>query len=231
MTVPSPPAGPARIVRFLDRRTLRFRLLASLMALVVGACLVLGVATVLALQSFLIGQLDHQLESAGDRHVATDGDRDADDGATVNDDEGGFGDASGQAIGTLGIRLVHGRLVTLGVVGSPAAPTPSTADIAIFRTLPTGHPASRDLGRMGDYRLLALVAPDGDRVITGLSLHPVNDTLERLFVVELVVFAAVVAATAAVGLGLVRLSLRPLERVTATARRAAHPRSRTTTAN
>jgi two-component system OmpR family sensor kinase len=206
-------------IRWYDRRTLRFRLLASVMALVVGAGLVLGIVTVFALRSFLIGQLDHQLEAASGRHVATDAGRDSDNTGTPGDSDGGFGDARGQAIGTLGIRLVSGRLTSIGIVGQSTAPVPSAADVATFRALPIGHPASRDLGAMGDYRLMALVGPDGDRVVTALPLHPVNDTLASLFVVEIVVFAVVVAATAAGGLGLVRLSLRPLERVTATARR------------
>jgi two-component system OmpR family sensor kinase len=210
-------------IRWFDRRTLRFRLLASVMALVAGACLVLGIVTVFAMRAFLIGQLDHQLVAAGDRHVATDGDSDdsgtASGPAAGGDSDGGFGDARGQAIGTLGIRLVDGRLATIGIVGRSAAPVPSAANITAFGALPIGKPTSRDLGRLGDYRLLALVGPDHDRVITALPLHPVNDTLASLFVVEIVVFAVVVAATAAGGLGLVRLSLRPLERVTATARR------------
>jgi two-component system, OmpR family, sensor kinase len=215
--------APQPRIRWFDRRTLRFRLLASVMALVVGACLVLGVVTVFALRSFLVGQLDHQLEAASDRHVATDGDHDGDDTGVVGDSDGdsqtGFGDARGQAIGTLGIRLVNGRLTAIGIVGSTSAPTPSAADLVTFRTLPIGHPHSRDLGPLGDYRLLALVGPDKDRVITALPMHPVNETLGHLFLVEIVVFAVVVAATAAGGLGLVRLSLRPLGRVTATARR------------
>jgi two-component system OmpR family sensor kinase len=198
-------------------------LLTSVMALVVGACLVLGVVTVFALRSFLIGQLDHQLEAASDHHVATDGDHDGDDAPAIgdgdSDSQAGFDDARGQAIGTLGIRLVNGRLSDIGIVGRSAAPTPSAADLVTFRTLPIGHPHSRDLGPLGDYRLLALQGPDGDRVITGLPMHPVNETLGKLFLVEIVVFAVVVAATAAGGLGLVRLSLRPLGRVTATARR------------
>jgi two-component system OmpR family sensor kinase len=214
-------AVPEPRIRWFDRRTLRFRLLTSVMALVIGACLVLGVVTVLALRSFLIGQLDHQLESASDRHVATDADHDGDDEAAVGDGDGesGFGDARGQAIGTLGIRLVNGRLTAIGIVGSTTTPRPSAADLVTFRTLPIGHPHSRDLGPLGDYRLLALAGPDGDRVITALPMHPVNETLGQLFLVEIVVFAVVVAATAAGGLGLVRLSLRPLGRVTATARR------------
>jgi two-component system OmpR family sensor kinase len=216
-TVPEPR------IRWFDRRTLRFRLLTSVMALVVGACLVLGVVTVFALRSFLIGQLDHQLEAASDRHLATDGDHDNDDKTAVGDGDGdgeaGFGDARGQAIGTLGIRLVNGRLSVIGIVGRASAPTPSAADLTTFRTLPVGHPHTRDLGPLGDYRMLALDGPDGDRVITALPLHPVNETLGQLFLVEIVVFAVVVAATAAGGLGLVRLSLRPLGRVTATARR------------
>jgi two-component system OmpR family sensor kinase len=230
MTEPDAGRKPRRRARFFDGRTLRFRVLASLMALVVGACLVLGVVTTLALQSFLIRQLDHQLGAAGDQHVATDGDHDGDDTGADADGDRGFGDARGQAIGTLGIRIVDGKIATIGIVGQSKPPIPSVADVRTLLALPTGHPGSRDLGQMGDYRLLSLTSPDGDRIITGLPLHPVNDTLERLFVVECVVFAVVVGATAAGGLGLVRLSLRPLERVTATARRVSNsPLSNTDT--
>jgi two-component system OmpR family sensor kinase len=205
--------------RWFQRRTLRFRLLASVMALVVAACLVLGLVTVFALRAFLIGQLDHQLEAASGRHVATDNNSDTKAAGPGADSDSGFGDARGQAIGTLGIRLANGRLVSIGIVGRSSAPVPTAADVATFRSLPLGHPSSRDLGPLGDYRMLALAGPQHDRVVTALPLHPVNDTLVSLVIVESIVFAAVVAATAAGGLGLVRLSLRPLERVTATARR------------
>ena len=231
MTQPVPESRQPHRRRLLAGRTLRFRVLTSLMVLVVGACLVLGVVTILALQSFLIRQLDRQLEAAGDQHVATDGDHDGDDRGPDADHDGGFGDSRGQAIGTLGIRMVNGKVATIGVVGQSAAPTPSVSDLRTLMTLPIGHPGSRDLGRMGDWRLLALASPDGDRIITGLPLRPVNDTLERLFVVECLVFAVVVAATAAGGFGLVRLSLRPLERVTATARRVSDSPLSTTDAS
>ena len=171
---------PPRRRRFLAGRTLRFRVLASLMALVVGACLVLGVVTILALQSFLIRQLDHQLEAAGDQHVATDGDHDGDDHGPDPDHDGGIGDSRGQAIGTLGIRMVNGKVATIGIVGQSTPPTPSAKNVRTFMALPSGHPGSRDLGSQGDWRLLAMTSPDGDRIITGLPLRPVNDAVERL---------------------------------------------------
>jgi two-component system OmpR family sensor kinase len=191
------------------------------MLMVVAACLALGAVSEFALRSFLIRQLDRQLESAGGRHAATIGDNDGDDGPSHpdGDDASGFGDTRGQAVGTLGIDLVAGRITGIGIVGSSVRLNPSAADVRTFRSLPVDHATSRDLGPLGDYRLIANVSPDGDRVITGLPLHPVNETLVTLFFVEIAVFGVVMPITAAGGLGLVRLSLRPLDRVTGTARR------------
>ncbi|HZD67670.1 MAG TPA: hypothetical protein VFA45_01725, partial [Actinomycetes bacterium] len=47
--------------------SLRARLLAALIALLTVVCLVVGVVTVAALDSFLLGQLDQQLAAAGTR--------------------------------------------------------------------------------------------------------------------------------------------------------------------
>lgn len=55
---------------------------------------------------------------------------------------------------------------------------------------------------------------DQDVLITGLPLHPVEETLHRLEAVEAVVFGAALVATGIAGALWVRLSLRPLRRVT-----------------
>ena len=58
---------------------------------------------------------------------------------------------------------------------------------------PGGEPTSVDLGTVGDYRLRAMQGHDNDILITGLPLHPLNQTLAQLFVILLAVFIAVVA--------------------------------------
>ena len=119
--VPSGAVEIQRRSRWWDRRTLRFRVLASLLAVMLVAFAVIGVVTVVALNRFLLGRLDQQLNAAGARYVAAadeaaqyrvpgdgDGDGDVDDG---------FGDERGQQVGTLGVRIVDGRVTGFGVVG------------------------------------------------------------------------------------------------------------------
>src|SRR5689334_12912525 len=63
------PAGQATPRRHLLRRpwSLRVRLLVALVGLLAVVCLVVGIATELALRSFLLGRLDAQLAAAGGR--------------------------------------------------------------------------------------------------------------------------------------------------------------------
>ena len=68
----------------------------------------------------------------------------------------------------------------------------------------------------GQYRLRA--SREGSVVIVvGESLQEVNSTLHRLFLIELLVTLAVLAALVALGLWVVRLGLRPLARIEHTA--------------
>ena len=204
-----------------ERRTLRFRVLASILAVMVGAFAVIALVTVLSLNRFLLGRLDQQVNAASARYVGAaeesgrslatnDGDDDTDDG---------FGDARGQAEGTLGARITGAQVSRIGIVGRRHPPS-APADVRqTLVALPIGHYVSRDLGLFGDYRLRAATLRDGDRVVVGLPLRPLHETLAELLVVELAVFGGVLLITVAIGGWLIGLSLRPLTRVTATARR------------
>jgi two-component system OmpR family sensor kinase len=208
--------------RWWDRRTLRFRVLAGLLAVLLVAFAVIGVVTVLALNRFLIGRLDQQLNAAGARYVAAqattdrtatgDGDGDLDDG---------FGDERGQQVGTLGVRISAGRITGFGIVGRVEPPKLPDSDRRILLDVSSRHYGSHDLGVLGDYRLRSFGAADGERLVVGLPLYPVHQTLVELLAVELAVFAVVLVATVASSGWLVGLSLRPLARVTATAREVA----------
>ncbi len=70
----------------------------------------------------------------------------------------------------------------------------------------------------GDYELTAVQQYSGGPVLfTGLPLKSVENTVRNVEVAEAAVFAIVVLLVAGSGVGLVRLSLRPLRRVAATA--------------
>jgi two-component system OmpR family sensor kinase len=76
---------------------------------------------------------------------------------------------------------------------------------------------SRNSGEQ--YRIRAAVEPElqGSMLITAEPLRDVNSTLHRLFLVELLVTLAVLAALALLGLWIVRLGLRPLREIELTA--------------
>jgi two-component system OmpR family sensor kinase len=73
----------------------------------------------------------------------------------------------------------------------------------------------------GSYSLTALRDPDGSVFYTGLPLSGVYDLLRDVLLVEFATFGAVLVMAAVLGTAWVRLSLRPLDRVTRVAARVA----------
>jgi len=209
-----------------SRWSLLTRLITGLVCLVALVSLMVGVLTNVALQHSLIGQLDAQLTAAGGRSAnagqATP-DNDPGPGKPPHGPDGGaqFLLAPGQAAGTLGARIANGQLTAAGVLDETGKlqplPNRQTRDLT---ALPTdGRPHTLHIGDHGDYRLLATRTPDGDVLITGLPLTPVQSTLWQNIAVELAVAGAALALTTALGAMIVRRTLRPLRRVAATATR------------
>ncbi|OKJ06769.1 sensor histidine kinase [Kitasatospora sp. CB01950] len=207
-------------------RTLRARLVVGVLVLIAVICGGVAVATGAALRHFLVDRLDQQLSASGGRYATS----------LEHPDQNGH-DTRAQSPGTFGARLLNGTVTHAAVVGGippgdddpvpivgggagDAAVPLTDADVRTLRALPpTGRPHDITLSALGDYRTAAVVGHDGDVLITGLPLHPVDETVQRLLLIELVVFAAALAVAAAAGTLGVRLALRPLERVVATAER------------
>ncbi|MCO5973482.1 sensor histidine kinase [Actinoallomurus soli] len=213
-----PSQGPAarpghRIRLLLGRlriRTLRGRLIVGSLLLFTLACTIVGVATTLSLQRFLIGRLDQQLQDAKGRYAI---------GLEHAVEDEHFDRVKGQAVGTFGARLADGEVTQCGVVrdhgGQLALPA---ADRARLEALsPDGRPRTVELESLGKYRLMASHGEDRDILVTGLPMHGVDETVGRLVMVELTVFIVVLAAGGVAGATFVRLALRPLRRVAATA--------------
>ncbi|MEU4892616.1 HAMP domain-containing sensor histidine kinase [Streptomyces sp. NPDC044780] len=203
----------ARLPGWLPR-TLRARLTAGLVVLLAVACLAVGLTTVFALEGFLVRRLDQQLTAAGGRFPASleHGER--------RPDADNRPDTRGQSDGTFGARLLDGTPTDAAVVRDQTdAAVPLTgADRRVLATVPVdgaGH--SIRLTALHGYRVAAVAGDDGDVLITGLPLRPVEETVHRLELVETVVFGSALLATGVAGALWVRLSLRPLRRVTTTA--------------
>ena len=204
--------------RWRPNRTLRGRLTVGLVGILLLACALLGAATAVFLRSFLLSQLDGQLAAAGGRFSAS-----LEHGKLAPGGEDADADNAvpGQSVGTIGVRLVDGRVTQAAIVAddgtnrSFAFPAADTATLTAL--VPGGGPISADLDAVGDYRLDAVAGEDGDVQITGLPLHSVNQTLARLAAIEAVVFGGLVVAGGVTTAVVVRRTLRPLERVSATA--------------
>jgi two-component system OmpR family sensor kinase len=191
-------------------RTLRGRLIAGLLVLLTIACAVVGVATTLALHTFLVARLDQQLTAAGTRYAVN---------LEHPDGTGEAGAEHGQAVGTLGARLADGQITQSGVVSDRGGQLvlPATDQKRLAGLAAGSGPETIELETLGKYRVIAAAGADGDVLITGLPMRGMDETLKRIEVTELVVFGAVLLGTAIAGTTFVRLTLRPLRRIAATA--------------
>ncbi len=215
-------SGPGRPRRWLARRTLRGRLIAGLLALLAVACAAVGAVTYVSLHGYLLGQLDQQLVQASVRYQACLGgpppgnDGDNQPGPPHHDSPSDCAQRQGPR--TFSAQVRHGVLTDNYI--SYGTCTLSPSDKAVLTAFPASRqPFTSDLSTLGDYRLLAAPGPSGVTYLTGLPMTQVNSTLRQVATVEIAVFAAALLLTGVLGTGFVRLSLRPLRRVAATATR------------
>ena len=158
----------------------------------------------------------------------TDGDTSTDDPSTDDPsaDDGdrgpGFLGARGQGEGTLGAIVSDGTVVAAGVLGARGQTLALTGEQQdVLAALPTdGEPVTRDLGGdLGDYRLVASTSPNGDVLVSGLPLSGAADAVRNLVTVELLVGLLALLGAAVAAVLVIRRTLRPLDRVAATATR------------
>ena len=212
---------------WLAGRTLRTRLTAGVLILLVVSCAGIGIATSITLQGFLVTRLDQQLTEAGGRlDVSLEQPGGSAGGTGRGPGAPPAPGLQGQSVGTLAARIAGGSVAQAMVVHDNAGEvslinvslTPADRS-ALMALVPDGSPLTAHLSSLGDYRLRATRGVDEDIHIAGLPLQDVESTVHRLQATELVVFAAALLVTGLAGAGWVTLSLRPLRRVTITARK------------
>ena len=214
-------------------RTLRAKLVAATVLLVLLACTVTGIATQLSLTAYLTSQVDQRLAAA----VAP---PDQGPGGPAVDPFSFSGDCSAASVtpapavspadgrgpghngpgftDTLGATVVGGQVVAAGLLTQRSCVT-LAADAAGDLAAAVGgtRPITVSLDEYGDFRILGTTT-DGRTTITGLSLDREQATADRLIrTLVIVTVAALVLATVA-ALVIVRRTLRPLDRVSAVAR-------------
>jgi two-component system, OmpR family, sensor kinase len=208
--------------------SLRFRLLAGQVVVLVIVCLGIGAATELALYKYLVAQLDTQLRDASQRSVRI----------YVEPPTAPwrhhprpfprpgpgpvFLDAPAQPVGMVGavVSAGAGGAIDAGYLTAAGGRAGLTdAAKAELGAVPVGRPAAtRDIDGLGRYRVVAAtVRRNGDVVVTGVSMSDVDATMIRvLMIFGVVTVIAVVAATTA-GIVIIRRALAPLRRVAHTA--------------
>jgi two-component system OmpR family sensor kinase len=193
--------------------TLRRRLVLSIVALVVAVSAVIGGGSIIALFSIQRSAIDQQLQYATNRAQRSLQNQ-GPDGPGIE-----LSRPSGQAAGTLTVYFLNGDAVVGNVLDNAGGVDP----VSPSATKPLGtvrvdqHPHTVDLGAdLGRYRVSA--APFGPAVlVVGLPMAPVYESVWKLFGIVLVVTALALGAASAAATASVRRSLRPLDRVAATA--------------
>lgn len=207
----------------LRRLSLRTRLLVGLIALASIGLVAGDVATYTALRSFLVDRVDSSLEAG---HVEVSRFADPNDGRA---DGGGAGvdrgDPPTQGIDWYQVRTLSGRVIRGGfLIGNGSPP-----DLDEHLKLPTHVTAGNDdrvvyftaTARDGstEYRVRASIESQQPKqvFVIATSLHDTFGTLHRLLVVEILVTAGVLVAIVALALWVIRLGLKPLREIEATA--------------
>ncbi|GAA2238892.1 HAMP domain-containing histidine kinase [Herbiconiux moechotypicola] len=197
--------------------TLRRTLILSVLGLIALAGVIIGVVSTVALNGYLLGQLDNQLRESSNRTV----------GSITNQSQG-FGPAGGltlgQASGTI-VAVITAAGEAQGLVLTEGGQTQAltSAEIeALVAGAPGREPSSLTLGDLGAYRVEGVtVTSDGGQIVTGLPLADIESTISQQIVVIVAVTAGAMLVAGVTGLLVIRLALRPLDRVTATATRVA----------
>ncbi len=245
MSSQAPTSSPAPKLR--RAVTLRTKLIASIVGLIIVLSVVIGVTTEIFLSKYLVGQLDQQLNGTTDRirppdsrgTIAGQQPPGADDGTTTPAGTGSL-NRVGNRTGTLFATVSDGTVSTCAVlVDSTTSADSASTSAGRYRAVPkalspsdcselTGlspnaQPVTVTIEGEGSYRVKAVAdtQPSGTVLVAGLPMEDVQNVQQRLAVIMALVAGAAVILGGLVIFAIVRRAVRPLERVAATARKVA----------
>lgn len=207
--------------------TLRRRLVALVVGLVVVLAGTMGAVSTLALRGSMVSRLDDDLRASSGRAVAAE-DLGAPD-VLLGGGDAGFPfrpppglDVRGQRVGTVSLTVRDGTVASGRIDDDGGVATLDDAQSDVLAAVEPGvGPATRALPGLGRYRVVAATTADGDLVVTGISTAEVDRTVRDYLAVEALVALAGVLVAGVAGRAVVRRELRPLERVATTATRVA----------
>jgi len=198
-------------------QSLRARLLVGVISLVVVGLLISDIATYGFLQTFLVSRVDDQLASNWQAAVGVLG------GPTEGPRSSSFGFPPGTVVELV---APDGTLLAPAKVLTTPGSTPSTALPVLPHTLPNHGIDTRSdpftvsgTGGVSQYRIIDWPEDsfNGNFVVLAIPLTEVQTTLRQLLLLEALISVALVAATAILALVIIRIGLRPLQRMGAVA--------------
>ena len=192
---------------------LRKRLIAVTAVLTALAGLAIGVATLVGIRSYMVGQLDEELIQATDRQHAVDHDHDGDLTSPLN----GPGTAVGTVLvafnstGAISATYLNAEANARAFTGPQLAGIPKTGWGEGIRTVRIDH--------SGEYRMAVLEQRGDTTVLMGLPTAAIDRTVSRIATFQLVLVIAIVGLVILAGRKGVTVAMRPLERMRETAQR------------
>jgi two-component system OmpR family sensor kinase len=197
--------------RWLDPSTwhLRTRLVLVAMALLVAICGAIGLFSYASMDSFLTRQLDDRLSQAS--RLSNEAGRPRLGNPSGRPDPL---DGPGQGVGTLIARIDNGNVSSAGFLASDAtrASLSPEDDQVLLALRHDGTPVDRTLSA-GSYRLVAVEAPYGDIIVTGLPLDAKQNTLSSLVWTMVIVSMGGLVLIGIAGTVLIRRTMKPLEQL------------------
>ncbi|MFE3225577.1 sensor histidine kinase [Nocardia sp. NPDC059228] len=233
--LPVPSGRPAE-PRARRRWSLRRRLLVGQVVLLVAVVAGIGIATELALQQFLVHQVDVDLTETTEHALGDVGGGPSLGPPPDQHNAPGPLPSTGESSGpgpeflnrrsiqpdTVGALVDRDHSVSAGRVGNDGVQSAlSESARKQLAAVTPGKPVSMDIEGQGHYRVLAETTWSGKTVITGLPLDSVDATLMRVLLILLIATAVVLVVATSAGIWLIRRALTPLDRVAATAARVA----------
>jgi two-component system OmpR family sensor kinase len=208
--------------------TLRRRLVVAMVATLTLVSLAIGAASVAILRANLMDGLDTQVVNAAQRSSTELGERPGSDFSTTTPTASDALNRPGQPPGTLAL-VYDGITVSAGFIDDSGTVVALSDDqVALLVTelrgaLPqdgASAPFSVSLGGdVGEYRVQAATARTGELYLIGLPVSSVTGTATQLAIIIGIVSLVGIVVVALLATAIVRLALRPLQRVTETATR------------
>ncbi len=203
--------------------TLRTRLVASFLGLLLLACAGIGVFSGVAVKNSITEQLDKQLRDAGRMSARDSGRFNNPPPTRVRDDPARYLLPPGVPLGSVGAAITYGTVTSSALQDNDNITPALSADVQhVLLDVPAdGKPRGVTLPGLGSYRVIASQNDAGYVLVTGFPTKDIAHTISSLTVaiIGLTVLALIIAGL--VGTFIVRLALRPLRRITTTATRVA----------